>query len=101
MGDPCSTPQIPTAGVPMNGITGLFRCLIRTDQPESTKRALALMAGSTLCACLSLLTMAVWYQAVMIGTVDTGLNVALGIVSGSVAALAGVAYRKQDSPSQE
>ena len=100
--DPCGTSSTTlTAGIPTAGSTGqlvmgMFQRLVRTDQPESTKRALALMAGGTLCFCLVVLTLAVWYQAVLIGKVDTGLNVALGIISGSVAALAGVAYRKQD-----
>jgi len=105
-GEPCSpTPgMIPTGGIPTElASTGplvmsLFQRLVRTDQPESTKRALALMAGSTLCACLALLTLAVWYQALVDHAVDGGLVTALGLLSASVAGLAGAAYRKQETP---
>ena len=97
---PCpTTPTTQTLMIPGTTIPlpmGLFQKLVRTDQPESTKRALALMSGGTLCGCLIVLTLAVWWQALMIGKVDAGLVTALGLLSGSVAALAGVAYRKQE-----
>jgi hypothetical protein len=76
---------------------GMFQRLIRTDQPESTKRAIALMASCTLCICELILILAIWYQAVVIGKVDSNLNYALGIISASVAGLAGVAYRKPEA----
>jgi hypothetical protein len=82
----------------MTGPIGLLRALVDVSQPESTKRALALLAGTTLCACLALLTLAVWYQALVFQAVDGHLVAALGLISGSVAALAGVAYHKQDGP---
>jgi hypothetical protein len=44
------------------------------------------------------LTLAVWYQACLDQHVDGGLVGALGIISGSVAGLAGVAYHKQGGP---
>lgn len=75
----------------------LMQKLIRTDQPESTKRALALMAGATLCLCLTILTLAVWWQALMNGKVDGGLVTALGLISGAVAALAGANYRAKEA----
>ena len=79
-------------------VMGLLQRVMRTDQPESTKRFLAILAGITLCCCLSLLTLAVWWQALMSGHVDGNLVTALGLLSASVAGLAGAAYRKQDPP---
>lgn len=79
-------------------VMGLLQRLVRTDQPESTKRFLAILAGITLCCCLSLLTLAVWYQAVVWDHVDGNLVAALGILSTSVAGLAGVAYFKPEPP---
>jgi hypothetical protein len=98
--DLCVTPgTTPTDGeVPITGVIGLFRRLVRTDQPESTKRAVALLASCTLCFCEVVLILAIWYQAVLIGKVDPNLNYALGIISASVAGLAGVTYRKPEDP---
>ena len=96
MDDPCVAAPSAT---PMTGISmarGLFRSLIRTDQPESTKRALALMAGLTMCFCLLVLTAAVYYQAVAFEKVDTGLNVALGTISLTVGTMATLAYHKPE-----
>jgi len=90
----------PTTSDLTTGLTGLFRCLIRTDQPESTKRALALLSGGTLCGCLVILTLAVWYQALVYQRVDPGLVTALGLLSAAVAGLAGAAYRKQEEPGE-
>ena len=97
MGDPCATPgATPTDGNGMIGRIGLWLRLIRTDQPESTKRALALLAGVTLCLCTYGLTLAVIYQAAARGAVDGQLVFALLGVGAWTAALAGVAYRKAD-----
>ena len=101
----CPTKEAPSktpTGVTMGSFRtqaemGILRLLIRTDQPESTKRALALMAGITLCSCEMILTLAVWYQAVMAAKVDGTLVAALGVLSGIVAGLAGVAYYKGES----
>jgi hypothetical protein len=81
----------------MIGLTGLFQRIIRTDQPQSSKRAIALLAAVTLCLGEMVLILAVFYQAVLIGHVDGELNVSLGLISGSVAGLAGVAYRKPEA----
>ena len=102
MADPCAIPGATpgatlTDGLaPTPGPTGLFRALLRTDQPESTKRALALMSGGTLCFCLTVLTLAVWYQALLRGAVDGALVTCLLGVGAWTAGLAGVAYRKED-----
>jgi hypothetical protein len=77
-------------------LKGLLSRLLRTDCPESTPRALALLAGITLCFCLVVLTLAVWYEAVMNGHVDTGLVAALSVISGSVAILAGAVHRQAE-----
>jgi len=70
--------------------------LLRQDCPESTKRALALMSGATLCFCLVILTLAIWYQAVMDGAVNGTLYMAHLSTSATVGVLAGVAYRKKE-----
>lgn len=75
---------------------GLLVRVLRTDQPESSKRAMALLAGITLCFCLVVLTFAAWYQAMVDHAVDSGLVTALGLISATVGALAGVAYRKPE-----
>lgn len=80
----------------------LVRSLLRSDAPESPVHALSLLAGLTLCASLVVLVLAVWYQAVLCPKVDGQLVAALGILSGSVAALAGVVHLRsnpaQDAP---
>ena len=95
---PCATSAAPTIPGPRIGTAGLFLKLIRTDQPESTKRALALLAGATLCLCTFGLTLAVEYQAAHQGTVDYQLVIALLGIGAWTAALAGVAYRKPEDP---
>ena len=97
MSDPCLTSgTTPTVGPATTGPIGLFRSLLRVDQPESTKRMMALMAGGTLCFCLTILTLAVWYQALVYQKVDSQLVFALLGLSSSVAILAGAAYRKPE-----
>lgn len=101
MADPCATPGTtpPATSALTTGLTGLFQKLIRKDQPESTKRALAILAGVTLCLCTFGLTLAVEYQAAHAeGHVDGQLVLALLGVGAWTAALAGVAYRKQEDP---
>jgi len=96
---PCATPgTTQPATTATTGLTGLFQRLVRTDYPESTKRALALMAGATLCLCSLGLTMAAEYQAAQRGTVDGQLVVALLGIGAWTAALAGAAYRKPEDP---
>lgn len=97
---PCATPGMtPTATAETTTLTGLFQRLVRTDYPESTKRALALLAGVTLCICTFGLTLAVEYQAAHgEGKVDAQLVFALLGVGAWTAALAGVAYRKPEDP---
>ena len=96
---PCATSAAPTIPGPRIGTAGLFLKLIRTDQPESTKRALALLAGATLCLCTFGLTLAVEYQAANAeGKVDGQLVIALLGVGAWTAALAVGAYRKQEDP---
>ena len=101
--DPCATPseiapKTGRIGQLEQESLGLFQRLIRTDQPEEVRRALMWIAGCTLCFCLVVLTLAVWYQACLDQHVDGGLVGALGIISGSVAGLAGVSYHKQGGP---
>lgn len=96
---PCATPGMtPTATAETTTCTGLFQRLVRTDYPESTKRALALLAGVTLCICTFGLTLAVEYQAAQRSTVDGQLVIALLGIGAWTAALAGAAYRKQEDP---
>ena len=95
---PCATSAAPTIPGPRIGTAGLFQRLVRTDYPESTKRALALLAGVTLCICTLALALAVEYQADTRGTVDGQLVVALLGCGAWTAALAGVAYRKPEDP---
>lgn len=90
------TQATPTMSDPTTIPIGLLRRLLRTDQPESTKRALALLGGLTLCSCLTLMSLAVWYQALMFQKVDGNLVAALLGLSTSVAGLAGVAYYKKE-----
>jgi hypothetical protein len=54
------------------------------------------MAGGTLCFGQTVLILAVWYQALLKSAVDGNLVTCLGLVSASVAGLAGVAYRKRE-----
>ncbi|BDU72923.1 hypothetical protein [Mesoterricola silvestris] len=90
-------PEIPSQSALTTGLTGLFQRLVRTDQPESTKRALAILAAMTLCSCLTLLTLAIWYQALVFQRVDGNLVAALLGISTSVATLACAAYFKKES----
>jgi hypothetical protein len=100
MPDPTTTPtdgQDQTTGRTGPFPMGLISRLLRTDQPESTKRAVALLASCTLCAVEMVLTLATYYQAVVYEKVDGQLVFALLGVAASVAALAGVAYRKPEA----
>ncbi len=90
------TPETPTTIARMTGRIGLFLRLLDPAQPESTKRFLALISALTLCGCLVVLTLAVWYQALVFERVDGNLVAALGLISASVAGLAGSAYRKPE-----
>lgn len=72
--------------------------LLRQDCPESTKRAVALVAAGVLCLCLIIIILAVYWQAVMDGTVDGTLATVTATLTAAVVTLAGVAYRKKDAP---
>lgn len=101
----CPTPgETPTAGpAPTPGPTtqfqglqiNFFRAITRTDCPENAERTLALWAGGTLCFGLAVLILAVWWQALMNpgGKVDGTLVAAMGVLSSSVAVLAGYIHR--------
>lgn len=99
--DPCAAAPsaTPTAGTSpeATGLLGLLQRTISKGMRESTKRFLALLAGSTLCLCTYGLNLAVIYQAVARGTVDPILRDCLLGMALSVAALATFAYRKPDS----
>lgn len=90
----------PCQSASMTGITGLLTRVIRSDQPESTKRVLAILAGCTLCACSGALTSAICWQAVMRSSVDGALVGASIGCNGITAGLAGVAYHKRDINAQ-
>lgn len=76
----------------------LYQRLLRRDCPESTKRALALLAGGTLCGGLLIVVLAIWWQAAFGKAVDGNLIAALTVICAAVAGLAGVAYRKPELP---
>lgn len=92
----CATPAIPTATSLTTGLTGLIQRLIRSDQPESTKRAIAILAACTLCLCAFALTLTIEVQAIQTGHVDAQLAWITAGAYTAVAGLAGVAYRKAD-----
>ncbi|WP_306600744.1 hypothetical protein [Geothrix sp. 21YS21S-2] len=58
--------------------------------------AIAILGAVTLCFSLTLMSLAVWYQALMFQKVDGNLVTALLGLSTSVAGLAGVAYFKKE-----
>ena len=94
MPEPCAAAPSAT---PTTGIyqIPLLRALVRTDCPENAERALALLAGLTLCFGLVVLILAVWWQSLMNdqGHVDGTLVTALFSLSASVAVLAGYIHR--------
>ena len=98
MADPCATPGTTiTAGSVTTGLTGLLQRLIDKTRPESTKRAIAILAAGTLCTCTLGLTLAVEFQAASHeGKVDPVLRDCLLGLAAFTAALAGAAYRKKE-----
>lgn len=66
--------------------------LIRADQPESTHRAIALVAALVLCGATVIVALAIWWQAVLGGEVSTQLVAALSVLVAALAGLAGTSY---------
>jgi len=95
----CWSPSVNDLSTLLTGLGGLIQRIIREDQPESTKRALALLAGVVLCLCAFGLTLAIEWQACSGKPVDGGLVTVAIAAYGILATLAGVAYRKpEDGP---
>lgn len=80
----------------MLDIQQIIQRAIRADQPESTKRLIALVAAGTLCLCAFGLTLTIEVQATQTGKVDAQLAWITAGAYMTVAGLAGVAYRKSD-----
>ena len=103
MADPAPvTPPQAQGGLlgPAKGLLGLLGNLVDRTKPQSTKRALALLGGITLCLCAYALTLGVLWQAASRGTVDSQLVFALLGALSSVGLLAGISYRKPEPQTQ-
>lgn len=92
MAEPCSTPSLSLTP------SGLFQRLINVDCPESSRRAIAIMAAVTLCLSVYGLLLAIlWQASVAGGRVDGSLVGAFLGVSAFLATLAGVVKNKKES----
>ena len=79
--------------------TGLFRRLIRTDFPESTKRWVLILVSLTLASAVIGIAGCIGFRITVAGDVGSGAVAAFGLVTVPLAALAGVSYqKKEDQP---
>ena len=86
MGDPCSTPIK----------IGLFRRVIRTDYPESTKRLGAVVGTLTLASAVLGIAGSVAYRIASQGDVGSGAVAAFVAATVPLAGLAGYNYQKPE-----
>ena len=75
---------------------GLFRRLIRTDYPESTKRAQVIVATVTLAIVAIGIGGSIVARIVIAGDVGTGAVSSFLAATGPLAILAGASYRKPE-----
>ena len=76
--------------------TGLFRRLIRTDFPESTKRWVLILVSLTLASAVLGIAGSIAFRIVGAGDVGSGAVAAFVAVTVPLSTLAGVSYRKKE-----
>ena len=91
--------RTPTESTHTSGPIGLFRRLIRRDQPESTKRAQLIWATWALIIVAVSLGLSIAGRIALVGDVGSGAVASFLAATGPLAALAGASYRKADTTS--